>query len=295
MIVSGRTKYDAFGRVVEAYYPVVEDKSEMTRFNASFDSQTPTRNVYDVLNRITRTTLPDGTKSDMAYEIDTIKNLNYLKTTVTDALNNSQITFSNGDGKTMRTVQRPGSAAINTDFGYDAIDRLVTVTDTKGKQTLSVYDQLGRRTQVTHPASGITNFEYDIAGNLTGKQTANMIASGKKIRYYYRFNRLDSIVYPDHTENNVKYVYGTTDDNSGFNLKGRLKSLEDGSGKQEFKYGLQGDVTEVKRTLVIPNQAVATYTTKTSYDSWNRIMSMTYPDGEVVNYSTFASSITPLA
>ena len=41
----------------------------------------------------------------------------------------------------------------------------------------------------------------------------------------------------------------------------------------------------MKRTLVIPNQAVVTYSTKTNYDSWNRIMKMTYPDGEVVNYT----------
>jgi RHS repeat-associated protein len=37
--------------------------------------------------------------------------------------------------------------------------------------------------------------------------------------------------------------------------------------------------------LVIPNQAVATYTTKTEYDSWNRLLKMTYPDGEIVNYT----------
>ena len=283
MIVSGRAYYDAYGRVTDSYYPVVEDTTKMTTFNPLFDSQTPTRNVYDVLDRITRTTLPDGTKTDMIYEIDTIKSINYLKTTVTDALSNQQITFSNGDGKTVRTVQRPGSAAIKTEFAYDAIDRLVTVTDTKGKQTISVYDQLGRRTQVTHPASGITRFEYDIAGNLTSKQTANMIASGKKIKYYYRYNRLDSIVYPDHSENNVRYVYGTTDDIIK-TRRGRLKYQEDGSGGQEFWYGKQGELTQVRRTLVIPNQTVATYITNWTYDCWNRIQTMTYPDGEKLNY-----------
>jgi hypothetical protein len=91
--------------------------------------------------------------------------------------------------------------------------------------------------------------------------------------------------YPLHPENNVTYTYGSATDNSGFNRKGRLVMQEDGSGRQEFKYGRQGELTEVSRTLVIPNQAVATYTTRWDYDSWNRLWGMTYPDGEVVNYS----------
>jgi RHS repeat-associated protein len=37
--------------------------------------------------------------------------------------------------------------------------------------------------------------------------------------------------------------------------------------------------------MVIPNQGVANYVTQWVYDSWNRLKYMTYPDGEVVNYS----------
>ena len=36
---------------------------------------------------------------------------------------------------------------------------------------------------------------------------------------------------------------------------------------------------------MIPNQGVANYVTQWEYDSWNRLKNMTYPDGEVVNYS----------
>jgi len=111
-------------------------------------------------------------------------------------------------------------------------------------------------------------------------------AGAQAIKYQYDFNRLKEINYPLHPENDVKYVYGTKDEAgpSNGNRAGRLKSLEDGSGMQEYKYGKQGEVTELKRTLVIPNQAVATYVTQTAYDSWNRLQSMTYPDGEVVSY-----------
>jgi len=37
--------------------------------------------------------------------------------------------------------------------------------------------------------------------------------------------------------------------------------------------------------LVIPNQAVATYVTNWTYDSWNRVRTMTYPDSETLTYT----------
>ena len=92
--------------------------------------------------------------------------------------------------------------------------------------------------------------------------------------------------YPRYPENNVTYTFGdNTPENRSNNRVGRLVSLEDGSGAQAFKYGKQGEVTEVRRTLVIPNQAVATYVTGWKYDSWNRLLEMTYPDGEKIKYA----------
>ena len=198
----------------------------------------------------------------------------------------TQSTYANGSGQTVKTEQYPSAGnTIRTLFEYDAINQLTKVTDAMGKSTNSVYDKAGRRTQVSHPASGTTNFIYDAAGNLTGKQTANMIPAKKKIKYAYTFNRLDTISYPDHPENNVIYRYGLSNDTSSFNRKGRLVYQEDGSGGQEFKYGKMGELTEVRRTLVVPNQAIATYVTNWTYDCWNRVKTMTYPDGNRLYYS----------
>ena len=123
-------------------------------------------------------------------------------------------------------------------------------------------------------------FTYDHAGNLIARTTADM----DNIIYEYELNRFKRIKYPRYPENNVTYTYGAFDDNSDFNRKGRLVYMEDGSGGQEFKYGKMGEITELRRTMVIPNQAVATYVTQWQYDSWNRLHTMTYPDGEVVRY-----------
>lgn len=149
--------------------------------------------------------------------------------------------------------------------------------------TTSVYDMGDRRTEVNHPASGTTSFTYDPLGNVLTKQTANMAEEGKMITYSYDYHRLTGINYPDHPENNVKYYYGGR--NASYNRIGRLMMREDGTGAIEYFYGKMGEVTKTRRTLIVPNQAIATYVTQWTYDSHNRLIEMIYPDEEKVTYS----------
>lgn len=282
MIVSGRNVYDAFGRVAKAYYPVTEELGKRTDFNKAFDGVSPTVTVYDVLDRATEVTLPDESKTLTAYTTDAGSRA--LVTTVTDALGNKQATYTNGSGKTVMTRQLSGpDGEITTTFEYDGIDRLVRVTDTEGNVTTSVYDMGDRRTEVNHPASDITTFTYDALGNVLTKQTANLAKEGKSITYDYDYHRLTGINYPDHPENNVKYYYGGR--NASQNRIGRLMLREDGTGAIEYFYGKMGEVTKTRRTLIVPNQAIATYVTQWTYDSHNRLLEMIYPDEEKVTYS----------
>ena len=140
-----------------------------------------------------------------------------------------------------------------------------------------------RRTEVNHPASGITSFTYDALGNVQTKQTANLAKEGKFITYDYDYQRLTGINYPDHPENNVKYYYGGR--NASQNRIGRLMLREDGTGAIEYFYGKMGEVTKTRRTMIVPNQAIATYVTQWTYDSHNRLLEMIYPDEEKITYS----------
>ena len=172
---------------------------------------------------------------------------------------------------------------ITTSFEYDGIQRLVRVTDTEGNVTTSTYDMGDRRTEVNHPASGITSFTYDALGNVLTKQTANLAKEGKFITYDYDYQRLTGINYPDHPENNVKYYYGGR--NASQNRIGRLMLREDGTGAIEYFYGKMGEVMKTRRTMIVPNQAIATYVTQWTYDSHNRLLEMIYPDEEKITYS----------
>ena len=72
--------------------------------------------------------------------------------------------------------------------------------------------------------------------------------------------------------------------NASQNRIGRLMLREDDSGAIEYYYGKMGDVLKTVRTLIVPNQAVATYVTQWKYDSHNRLLEMIYPDEEKVTY-----------
>ena len=282
MIVSGRNMYDAFGRVAKAFYPTTEGTGSKSTFSKSFDNVSPTVTVYDVLDRATSVTLPDNSTTTTAYTVD--NGSHALVTTVTDALHNVQATHTNGSGKTLKTIQKSGpDGEITTSFEYDGIQRLVRVTDTEGNVTASTYDMGDRRTEVNHPASGITSFTYDALGNVQTKQTANLAKEGKFITYDYDYQRLTGINYPDHPENNVKYYYGGR--NASQNRIGRLMLREDGTGAIEYFYGKMGEVTKTRRTMIVPNQAIATYVTQWTYDSHNRLLEMIYPDEEKITYS----------
>ena len=280
--VSGRNVYDAFGRVAKSFYPTTEGTGSKSTFSKSFDNVSPTVTVYDVLDRATSVTLPDNSTTTTAYTVDNSSHT--LVTTVTDALHNVQATHTNGSGKTLKTIQKSGpDGEITTSFEYDGIQRLVRVTDTEGNVTTSTYDMGDRRTEVNHPASGITSFTYDALGNVLTKQTANLAKEGKFITYDYDYQRLKGINYPDHPENNVKYYYGGR--NASQNRIGRLMLREDGTGAIEYFYGKMGEVTKTRRTMIVPNQAIATYVTQWTYDSHNRLLEMIYPDEEKITYS----------
>jgi RHS repeat-associated protein len=175
------------------------------------------------------------------------------------------------------------TTAIWTSFKYNAINEQIEAMDDLGHTTFSTYDNFGRRTVRKHPDAGITNYSYDLAGNLRQLVTGNLKLAGTAITYTYDFERLTDIAYPQHPENNVKYSYGAT--GATDNRAGRIVLQEDATGAQEFFYGPLGEVVKNIRTVIIPQFGEQTYETQWTYDTWNRLTSMTYPDGEKVDYT----------
>ena len=277
VVTSGRVVYDAFGRAVATYHPTV-DTDSVYDFIAAIDTVDPTCTTYDILDRPVRVVYPDGTETNTSYRVEG----HALVTHVTDALGNETETHVSGSGRTLKSIQFDGTEQIVTQFTYDGIGRLVEVLDADTNVTVSEYDMGDRRVRVTHPASGETTFTYDALGNVLTRQTANLRDSALFIEYGYDRGRLISVNYPEHPENNVRYYYGGANDQD--NAKGRLCLRLDATGGEQYGYDNMGNVKETVRTVTVPNEDVGTFKTEFEYDSFGKLLSLTYPDGEKVCY-----------
>ena len=135
----------------------------------------------------------------------------------------------------------------------------------------------GRMISRNHPDAGTTKFIYDLASNLIEKQTENLALSSASIKYFYKFSRLIKIRYPLHPENNVTYSYDAA---------GRIAVRQDGTGSEVFLYDKLGNLAQSLRRIVIPTENNAyMFLTCFTYDSFGRMKSIRYPDGELVQYA----------
>ncbi|WP_344883499.1 SpvB/TcaC N-terminal domain-containing protein [Nonomuraea antimicrobica] len=290
MTVSGRLVFDEFGRTVGQHYPVTEPKGAWnagnTAFNPAFDTVRPTETGYDVLDRTLRVVLPDQTQTVTAYGFGNDRaGARQFETAVTDAEGNTTRTHTDVREQ-ITSVRQPsavnGGPPIWTSYAYDPLGRLTRVTDDQNNHTTSAYDRFGRRTTVTSPDAGRTTTGYDLAGNVTSRVTANLAARDKKITYGYDFDRLVSIDYPTFQANDVRYTYG--EPGAAHNAAGRLTKIEDAGGVTTRQYGPLGEVVSETKVLPGPGPHAKTFTTGYRYDSFGRVLQLTYPDGEVLTY-----------
>ena len=283
-IVSGRAVIDAFGRNITAYYPMTESYGNIGTYNhATGDLQAKTE--YDAHDRTTSVTLADGSVTRTAYSIGSHDGEPMLQTTVTDALGRHAESYTDAKERNRETVQHARGEDITVKYSYDPVGQVMTVQHPNGKETKYAYDLLGRKLMVNHPDAGETDMTYDAAGNLLTKLTAELrksISDKGYISYTYDFERLHEVLYPENLFNRVTYTYGKAGDK--YNRAGRLALVEDASGGEAYYYGRQGEVTKTVRTVMASVADIRTYVYGATYDSWNRVQTMTYPDGEVVTY-----------
>ena len=208
-----------------------------------------------------------------------------LETKVTDALGHTAESYTDAKGRNRETVQHAGGENITVSYAYDPVNQVTTVTHPNGHTTTYEYDELGRKLKVNHPDAGKTDMTYGPAGNLLTKLTANLkksISEKGTITYTYDFERLKEILYPKNVFNRVTYTYGQAGDK--YSRAGSVALIEDGSGGEAYYYGRQGEVIKTVCTVVASTADIRTWVYGATYDSWNRVRTMTYPDGEVVTY-----------
>ena len=186
------------------------------------------------------------------------------------------------------------------------LNTIIRLVNGEPIRVVNTYDALSRVVEVLYPNEHISTYKYDMLSNIIETKTSDAgtvkatytpqgaiatrtTATGEVISYNYNFERLQSVSYSYHPNDSVVYTYG--DSLSADLQKGRLLSVKYPMGSEKYTYGTMGEVVETVKSIVIDStiNKVHTYTTKAEYDSWNRLQSMTYPDGEVVNYQYYPS------
>jgi YD repeat-containing protein len=165
-------------------------------------------------------------------------------------------------------VTQPGGGQIN--YGYNALDQLTSVSDPRSLVTTYGIDGLGNLNLQTSPDTGTTSSTYDAAGNVLTQTDAKTQVTSYA---YDALNRVTSITYQGGVVHGYQY-------DQGVNGKGRLTQITEPNSTTQYVYDQKGRLTAETRTI----NGVA-YVTSYAYDTLGRMESVTYPSGRQLIYS----------
>ncbi len=106
---------------------------------------------------------------------------------------------------------------------------------------------------------------------------------GRSVTYEYDYDQLIAVQKPFGTD--VKYEYGPP--GSPENGVGRIVRVLDDAGFETRGYGKLGEVIRSTRTVkpLKPNDSPQTFETRFKFDSFGRMLTLWYPDGEQLDYT----------
>jgi RHS repeat-associated protein len=269
--------YDGLGRQYQTNTNGVLVNSTFNAFGKPLTQSTPhsgsetvyyTTTAYDALGRPDLITAPDGTQTDYIY--------NGLTTTVSTKINGSvfnghtMTTFNDIWGRT-KLITPPTGPTVS--FNYDPLGNLTSATR-GGVTTTLTYDNAGRKKTMTDPDMGFWQYEYDALGSMIWQIDARNCT----INFAYDLlTRPTSKTYSGCSATPpVTYIY----DDQSTNGIGRRHSVSDGSGLTTWSYDIRGRVISEARQID-SNQFVTSWT----YNQADLPVSMTYPDGEIINFT----------
>ena len=291
--------HDALGRIVcESEPHHAGETAEYTRYK------------YDIRDRLTGATRPDGGKTEVKYAAAS----NQVTATVTET-----VKASNGMEATTRKTERthnvlgelvstvegaeqPGDDTaegaeqtdadadkpVKTSYAYDGAGRLETVT-TGGQTTTFAYDAAGNRASVTNPNLGATvtagdamvsvKFKYNGHGELTEREDARGAT-------YYGYDALGRRTCAADRGGTAKWEY---DPANGTGLLKRRSYDRDtvladlsscafgGEFTETYTYNTDARLETVTTVIVDDANASTTLTRSHAYDDYGRPSSTTYP------------------
>ncbi|MGH7785577.1 MAG: toxin TcdB middle/N-terminal domain-containing protein [Candidatus Binatia bacterium] len=282
---SNQAVYDAGGRIVTLYHPDLASAAAPTNGAVSYDYHLNGSVYVDPLGRVYRATNSDGTSRRSEYFGATTR-------TVDEAGQRSEATVDALGRVVTQVVFADGAPYATTLRTYDGLGRLREVRQNGVLLTSLSYDALGRKTAMTEANSGTWRYGYDDAGNLLWQDDP---AAERHVQFCY--DKLDRLTrrcpvaadFASHFSctsgiscGDPETVLFTYDESDVPNGRGRLTAVEDASGRSEMQeYDARGRLRRMTKHIEVDGvsrHARFAYT----YDTNDRPLTVTYPDGEVV-------------
>ena len=277
------TYYDEVGRVYKTSVPYGTTTAD---FGGRDWNQKYTETDFDGLNRPMVITHPDGSIFENWY----------YKTarTTRDALQNLVSTNHDAYGNPIAIVEYGNADPDQNDpdyqenatttYEYDLVHEKPTkITDADGHVTTMTYDWLGNIKQLNDPDRGVITYnEYDGLGNL------KQVTDAKGVVKNFTYDQPGRLTTADNGNSEYSvYEYDEATPNSDAPL-GRVTSIKVGGDvtggnawyRENFDYDIRGR-TKNHQVSIDGEQKTMSYT----YDLMDRVLTETYPDGEVVNSS----------
>ena len=252
------TTYDAVGRKTADIVPYFATTS--TAYTAIPAGAKMTQYLYDSLDRPKAVINPDGTQQTLSYDLWT--------TTSVDENGNSILKENDVYGRIVAVEEMNEGDTYRTTYEYNPLDQVTKITDHGGNTFHYGYDSLGQKTIQDDPDSGHWIYTYDATGNLITQTDAR----GRTTTFSYdSLGRKTLTNYP--TDTDIFNFYDET-------VKGTLSRVVKGSDTVSYTY--DNRLRKTQETRVMDGY---TWNTQYQYDDLDRVKSVTYPTGEVVQYS----------
>ena len=272
------TDYNAQGLKLYAYTPY-------TTTVAGFitpTTQAKTTFAYDALARPTTTSNTDNSTVRTFYD--------GFQTATIDEKSHQKIAENDVFGRTIKvkeftgtygTVSWSATPYATTNYAYNQLDLLTTVTDAQNNVTTMTYDAMGRKKTMSDPDMGTWDYDCDNASNLIRQTDALTPTRTITCFCYDALNRLTGKDYGGDGNCStlsgveVQYTYdSTTGGNRGL---GYRTGMTDPSGSTNWKYDARGRV--IGETKVINGTGGGTFWTQWTYNARDQIVTQTYPGG----------------